>query len=83
MDYFINFIKFLDPNGLVNQGLLAKWNNLGLGLAQRRPLFELGNITMENMPVKQLKGFCFGILQPCRLRSRIVLLAISIGELER
>jgi acetylcholinesterase len=54
MDYFIKFVKFLDLNGQGNQDL-TKWENLGFGFKQRRLLFELVNITMEDVPVAQLK----------------------------
>lgn len=59
MNYFFDFIKYLDPNGIEPKSGATKWNNLGLGLAQQRLLFQLDYITMESVPVDQLKRCLF------------------------
>jgi carboxylesterase type B len=47
MSYYINFIKYLDPNGIRPNPVLPQWNNLNRGLGQQRLLFELNHTSMR------------------------------------
>ncbi|KAK6591721.1 secreted lipase-like protein 1 [Botrytis cinerea] len=59
--YFINFIKYLDPNGVEQNSTLTNWDNFESGheQGQKRLLFKLNNITMESIPEEQLERCSF------------------------
>ncbi|TVY73409.1 putative secreted lipase [Lachnellula suecica] len=53
MDYWINFVRYLNPNGIDQGSNLPDWEMFQQGMLQRRVVIETNNTRMETIPADQ------------------------------